>query len=64
VPFVLTTCGSRSSTVSYVVNRFVQLTQRRRRRMEAPGSETRESITCVSVWPQNGHFMAAKRGQP
>ena len=30
---------------------------RRRRRIESPGSETRESITWVSVLPQNGHFM-------
>jgi hypothetical protein len=32
-----------------VVKRFVQLMQRRRRRIDPLGSETRESMTCVSV---------------
>src|SRR5580765_4667450 len=30
--------------------------------MESPGSETRESMTCVSTLPQNGHFIAGSRG--
>jgi len=40
-----------------VVNRFWQAMQRRRRRIESPASDTRESITCVSALLQNGHFM-------
>jgi hypothetical protein len=40
-----------------VVKRFWQPEQRRRRRIESPGSVTRESITWVSVLPQKGHFI-------
>src|SRR5215831_11630578 len=57
LPLVFTTCGRRSSTVSYVVKRFWHAVQRRRRRIESPASETRESITCVSSLPQKGHFI-------
>src|SRR5438270_3629203 len=60
VPSVLTTCGRRNSAFSYVVKRFWQCGQRRRRRMLSPASDTRESMTCVSVLPQNGHFMRGR----
>jgi hypothetical protein len=39
--------------------------QRRRRRIDPPGSDTRESMTWVSVLPQNGHFIAqCPHGRP
>src|SRR5512138_813731 len=46
--------GMASSTRSYVVKRFSQARQRRRRRIVAPSSEARESITCVSAFWQKG----------
>jgi hypothetical protein len=39
------------------VNRLWHPAQRRRRRIESPGSDTRESMTCVSSLPQKGHFI-------
>jgi hypothetical protein len=47
----------RSSIVSYVVKRLLQLVHRRRRRMLSPSSLTLESMTWVSDDLQNGHFM-------
>src|SRR6185295_18829867 len=58
LPFCFTTCGRRSSAVSYVVNRFPQSVHRRRRRMQSPSSPTLESTTCVSDEPQKGHFIS------
>jgi len=40
------------------VKRFWHAMQRRRRRIESPASDTRESMTCVSTLLQNGHFMS------
>jgi hypothetical protein len=34
----------------------------RRRLIESPASDTRESMTCVSSLPQNGHFMPDRPG--
>jgi hypothetical protein len=42
------------------VKRFWQAEQRRRRRIESPASDTRESITCVSALAQNGHFIVSR----
>src|SRR6476620_9224364 len=63
VPSCFTTCGMRSSTVSYVVNRLLQLVHRLRRRMLSPSSLTRESMTCVSRDLQNGHFIEARNAK-
>ena len=57
LPSCFTTCGNLNSTVSYVVKRFSQLRQRRRRRTLLPSSLTRESTTLVSSALQNGHFI-------
>src|SRR5690606_22900860 len=46
--------GSLISTVSSVEKRSPQASQPRRRRMVAPSSDTRESITRVSTCWQNG----------
>jgi hypothetical protein len=51
----------RSSMVSYVVKRLLQLVQRRRRLMLSPSSLTLESMTCVSGDLQKGHFIASRR---
>lgn len=45
LPSFLTTDGNASSTRSYVVKRLSHAGQRRRRRMAAPSSDTRESTT-------------------
>ncbi len=56
-PFFLSTVNSRSCTRSNVVKRELHSGQKRRRRMVRPSSLGRESFTCVSAWPQNGHFI-------
>jgi len=43
------------------LRRLSQAEQRRRRRIAAPSSDTRESITCVSSCRQNGQRMADQR---
>src|SRR5262245_19672358 len=53
-PERLSTVSCISSTV---VNRFSQLSQRRRRRIAVPSSETRESRTLVSVCRQYGQCI-------
>jgi hypothetical protein len=47
----------RSSIVSYVVKRLLQLVHFLRRRMLSPSSLTLESMTCVSGDLQKGHFI-------
>ncbi len=56
-----TTISSRSCTRSIVVKRWPQLTQKRRRRIAELSSVGRLSFTCVSSWPQNGHFIGDQR---
>src|SRR6185369_3296327 len=56
-PSFLQTCGSISSTRSWVVKRLVHSSHSRRRRMAVPPLSGRESITLLSGLPQNGHFM-------
>lgn len=48
---------SRSCTRSNVVKRSSQSGQNRRRRITELSSLGRESFTCVSSHPQNGHFI-------
>ncbi|MGH8240752.1 MAG: hypothetical protein ACREXP_27555, partial [Steroidobacteraceae bacterium] len=49
--------GSFNSMVSRVLKRSLQASHSRRRRIVAPSSETRESITRVSACWQNGQYM-------
>src|SRR3546814_2079351 len=53
-PFFLITVSSRSWMRSKVVKRAPQLGQKRRRRIAELSSVGRESLTCVSSFPQNG----------
>src|SRR5262245_33565052 len=50
----LTTCGITSSAVSKVVKRSPQERHSRRRRIWWPSPASRESVTFVSSWLQNG----------
>ncbi|KAG1439571.1 hypothetical protein G6F55_013701 [Rhizopus delemar] len=49
--------GSFSSPVSKVLKRSLQASHSRRRRIVAPSSETRESMTRVSACWQKGQYM-------
>src|SRR5581483_8027986 len=57
--FFLITVSSRNCTRSKVVKRAAQLGQSRRRRIAAWSSVGRESLTCVSSVPQNGHRIVS-----
>src|ERR1700719_5133217 len=53
----LTTVGSNNAAASNVVNRSVHPRHSRRLRICRPSPARRESITLVSVWPQNGQCI-------
>src|ERR1700722_5185631 len=55
----LTTVGKSNSAASNVVNRSVHARHSRRLRICRPSPARRESITLVSVWPQNGQCIGA-----
>ena len=61
LPSLLMTAGSLISMFSSVENRSPQASHSRRRRIVAPSSETRESITRVSVCWQKGQCMGQSR---
>src|ERR1017187_2802049 len=55
-PSFFTTIGSTSSTRSRLVKRRPQPSHSRRRRITSPAADTRESMTLLSSWEQNGHL--------
>src|ERR1700679_1682185 len=59
----LTTVGRSNSAVSNVVNRSVHARHSRRLRICRPSPARRESITLVSVWPQNGQCIGVAQGK-
>ncbi len=65
-PDRLSTVSSRSCTRSKVVKRPPQAGQNRRRRIAAPSSDGRESLTWLSTFAQNGQRMivASSMGSP
>jgi len=59
-PSFFSTWIRADSLRSKVVNRASQRSHARRRRMEAPSSASRESITRLSGFPQLGHRIKHK----